>query len=344
MPHATIPAARPFSARIALTDGPAHRALTRRRHAERNFHAWRRERKDALEGPTLATLVEGGRLRPFEDAQLDAAVRADVHRLVPKLVGYIRAAERAIGRHLGVIAAHRDVARWLDCSERTAGTVVRAAVACGLVEQRPWFWARRIGEDGRIEPAVGTDAEPKTAACEAPAHLLPGPIVRAFERKREIEKFRRAVQVGKSCQLSDQQRASHTIECVSLRETVDCLEPAQARSRQGETADDVTWPELRAVAQRLARSAGERCSRGARLVGRSWKAWRAARDDRKAFLSEKEAVHAAAVRAEHDRVERELARRAAIERVEQYGVDDPELAALCGRALAHVAMREDQNA
>lgn len=335
--HASaIPDARPFRARVLDSSSPTRPAVVRRRQAERHFYAWRRDRERAASGAVVATLVASGRLRPYDEPQLAAAIRSEVHRLVPLLIGYVLAAERAMGSHLGVIATHADVARWLDCSERTAGTVVRAAVACGLIEQRPWFWKRYVTDCGAIRPVVGEDAAPKERGAEGAAHLLPGPLVRAFQQKRSNERLRALSRAGKSCQPADQHRASHEIEGVSLRETVDCSESTPDRTRQGETAETVTWSELRAAALRLARAAGERGSRSRVLRSLARGAVKVL-ERRRSPAEEKHA-------AEKARFSAEVKRLAEIKRVEVEGVDDPELAALIATTLAQHELRTEQRA
>lgn len=118
--------------------GARHRALSDLRRWELHKARYRKERMAAANAWILAARAARGAFAPWNLGNVATLLRTETTKRVVELMSWLVAAERMTTKR-GVRMCHRNVSHLLGCSERTAGSTVRAAVAAGYLDRCPWF-------------------------------------------------------------------------------------------------------------------------------------------------------------------------------------------------------------
>lgn len=234
-----------------------------RARAFADVHLWKKHkdaykaaRYKATHGFVAAARCRTGSLRPWNfgaaAAVLMSASYADGRTPVPgrrvvELMGWLLGTEHTM-RRKGLRATHAHLATLLGCSERTAGSTLRAAVAAGMVERQPWFIPR---QDGRSTARGGGKAHDQRECCYQVTAQF-----REFLKHVKKRGVTASLLAGKSCQPAELQFSTKTRK-VSPAGTKNCTTLARPVDNHG--ASSMAAP----AAQQLRREAEQASCRAA---------------------------------------------------------------------------------
>lgn len=172
-------------------DGPRSRALRDLRQWENNRKRLRQEREAAASGYVASVRASEGGLRPWDLGATNTVLGKLASPRAVEVVRWVVATEKCFKRR-GVRATHAQWAAMLAasggrCSERTAGSAVRAAVEAGLLERGPWF-----------SPSCGIKGGANYTQRECCYQL--SDLTRSILKGSTKRGFIRSLLAGKSCQ------------------------------------------------------------------------------------------------------------------------------------------------
>lgn len=194
---------------VVIPGGHRHRALKDLRQWERCKDRLRRTRNRAVLGAVLAVRSEQLALRPYDLGKLGPALRRASGPRVAELLGWLVAAEKCFKRP-GVRLRHRDLARLLNCSERTAGDAMRAAVEAGHVTRVPWFRSRSSSP----KPVRGKKLDQMECL-----YLLSDEF-NALRKLSQSRGFTASLLAGKNCQATRIQNTTYSVKRSRVRDNV----------------------------------------------------------------------------------------------------------------------------